>query len=102
MGHVTALGASPDEALARAREAAAHIGWAARRLADEPATASPRMTDRRGVVGGSRSDFPVLEKAVEVLEGARRARGAAGRFCAPNAGPPVPLRRIARRAGASG
>jgi 5-(carboxyamino)imidazole ribonucleotide synthase len=28
MGHVTALGASVDEALARAREAAAHIGWA--------------------------------------------------------------------------
>jgi 5-(carboxyamino)imidazole ribonucleotide synthase len=28
MGHVTALGASPDEALARAREAAALIGWA--------------------------------------------------------------------------
>jgi 5-(carboxyamino)imidazole ribonucleotide synthase len=28
MGHVTALGASPDEALASAREAAAHIGWA--------------------------------------------------------------------------
>jgi 5-(carboxyamino)imidazole ribonucleotide synthase len=28
MGHVTALGATPEEALARAREAAAHIGWA--------------------------------------------------------------------------
>jgi 5-(carboxyamino)imidazole ribonucleotide synthase len=28
MGHVTALGATPDEALARAREAASHIGWA--------------------------------------------------------------------------
>jgi 5-(carboxyamino)imidazole ribonucleotide synthase len=28
MGHVTALGATPDEALARAREAAGHIGWA--------------------------------------------------------------------------
>jgi 5-(carboxyamino)imidazole ribonucleotide synthase len=28
MGHVTALGESPDEALARAREAAGHIGWA--------------------------------------------------------------------------
>jgi 5-(carboxyamino)imidazole ribonucleotide synthase len=28
MGHVTALGASVDEALERAREAAAHIGWA--------------------------------------------------------------------------
>jgi 5-(carboxyamino)imidazole ribonucleotide synthase len=28
MGHVTALGGSVDEALARAREAAAHIGWA--------------------------------------------------------------------------
>jgi 5-(carboxyamino)imidazole ribonucleotide synthase len=28
MGHVTALGASAEEALARAREAAAHIGWA--------------------------------------------------------------------------
>jgi 5-(carboxyamino)imidazole ribonucleotide synthase len=28
MGHVTALGGSPDEARARAREAAAHIGWA--------------------------------------------------------------------------
>jgi 5-(carboxyamino)imidazole ribonucleotide synthase len=28
MGHVTALGESVDEALARAREAAAHIGWA--------------------------------------------------------------------------
>ncbi len=28
MGHVTALGATTDEALARAREAAGHIGWA--------------------------------------------------------------------------
>ena len=28
MGHVTALGASRDEALARATEAAAHLGWA--------------------------------------------------------------------------
>ena len=28
MGHVTALGATVDEALGRAREAAAHIGWA--------------------------------------------------------------------------
>jgi phosphoribosylaminoimidazole carboxylase, PurK protein len=28
MGHVTALGSTPEEALARAREAAAHIGWA--------------------------------------------------------------------------
>ena len=28
MGHVTALGATPAEALARAREAAGHIGWA--------------------------------------------------------------------------
>ena len=28
MGHVTALGATTEEALARAREAAAHIGWA--------------------------------------------------------------------------
>jgi 5-(carboxyamino)imidazole ribonucleotide synthase len=27
MGHVTALGGTPDEALARAREAAGHIGW---------------------------------------------------------------------------
>ena len=27
MGHVTALGATPEEALARAREAAAHIAW---------------------------------------------------------------------------
>jgi 5-(carboxyamino)imidazole ribonucleotide synthase len=34
MGHVTALGATPDEALARAREAAACIGWA-------PAAAQP-------------------------------------------------------------
>ncbi|MEO8273249.1 MAG: 5-(carboxyamino)imidazole ribonucleotide synthase [Chloroflexota bacterium] len=29
MGHVTALGATPEEALARATEAAGHIGWAA-------------------------------------------------------------------------
>jgi phosphoribosylaminoimidazole carboxylase (NCAIR synthetase) len=28
MGHVTALAATPDDALARAREAAALIGWA--------------------------------------------------------------------------
>jgi 5-(carboxyamino)imidazole ribonucleotide synthase len=28
MGHVTALGATPEEALAQAREAASHIGWA--------------------------------------------------------------------------
>jgi 5-(carboxyamino)imidazole ribonucleotide synthase len=28
MGHVTALGTDPEEALARAREAAGHIGWA--------------------------------------------------------------------------
>jgi 5-(carboxyamino)imidazole ribonucleotide synthase len=28
MGHVTALGATPEEALRRAREAAAHIAWA--------------------------------------------------------------------------
>jgi 5-(carboxyamino)imidazole ribonucleotide synthase len=28
MGHVTALGATPEAALARAREAASHIGWA--------------------------------------------------------------------------
>jgi len=28
MGHVTALGASVEEALARAREAAGHVGWA--------------------------------------------------------------------------
>jgi 5-(carboxyamino)imidazole ribonucleotide synthase len=29
MGHVTALGATPEEALARAREAAGHLGWRA-------------------------------------------------------------------------
>ena len=28
MGHVTALGATVEEALAQARTAAAHIGWA--------------------------------------------------------------------------
>jgi phosphoribosylaminoimidazole carboxylase (NCAIR synthetase) len=28
MGHVTALGGSVEEALGRARDAAAHIGWA--------------------------------------------------------------------------
>jgi 5-(carboxyamino)imidazole ribonucleotide synthase len=37
MGHVTALGGTTDEAIARAREAAAHIGWAP---ALQPATAS--------------------------------------------------------------
>lgn len=32
MGHVTAIGATPDEALAKAREAAGHIGWAPARI----------------------------------------------------------------------
>jgi len=35
MGHVTALGATTEEALARAREAASHLRWA------EPATSGP-------------------------------------------------------------
>ena len=39
MGHVTALGANPEEALRRAREAARHIGWA-----PEPPPAEPGET----------------------------------------------------------
>ena len=38
MGHVTALGATPEEALARAREAAGQIGWAP---ADEGSPTEP-------------------------------------------------------------
>jgi 5-(carboxyamino)imidazole ribonucleotide synthase len=38
MGHVTALGATPEEALARAREAAGHIAWAP---ADEGSPTEP-------------------------------------------------------------
>jgi 5-(carboxyamino)imidazole ribonucleotide synthase len=38
MGHVTALGTTPAEALARAREAAGHIGWAP---ADEGSPTEP-------------------------------------------------------------
>jgi 5-(carboxyamino)imidazole ribonucleotide synthase len=39
MGHVTALGSTPDEALARARAAAGHIAWAP--AAVEPPAAEP-------------------------------------------------------------
>jgi len=38
MGHVTALAATVEEALARAREAAGHIGWA---LAAEASPTEP-------------------------------------------------------------
>ena len=58
MGHVTALGATPLEALDRARAARSCLRWA------EGLVTAPRV----GVVGGSRSDFPVLEAAVTVLD----------------------------------
>ena len=50
-----------------------------------------------GVVGGSRSDFPVLEDAVDGPRRARGAGGAAGRLRPSDAGPPLPLRRGGRR-----
>jgi 5-(carboxyamino)imidazole ribonucleotide synthase len=43
MGHVTALGGSVDEALAHAREAATHIGWAP--VAEEPAPSEPAPSE---------------------------------------------------------
>ena len=58
MGHVTALAATPLEALDRARAARSCLRWAERLVT------APRV----GVVGGSRSDFPVLEAAVTVLD----------------------------------
>ena len=99
MGHVTALGATPDEALARAREAAGHIGWAPAGLVTaERCDGRPLV----GVVGGSRSDFPVLEQAIALLDVLERPERAAGRVRASQPGPPVPLRRDGAGAGASG
>ena len=45
-----------------------------------------------GIVGGSRSDFPVLEKAKALLDELGRGLRAAGRLGPPDARPPVPLR----------
>jgi 5-(carboxyamino)imidazole ribonucleotide synthase len=46
MGHLTALGASVEEALARAREAAAHIGWAPAAVGEAgPAAGPPARAD---------------------------------------------------------
>ena len=76
MGHVTAIGDTVDEALDRARAAAADLRWAEvdadrrrdgakeRRAVNWDADGPPRV----GVVGGSRSDFPVLEQACAVLD----------------------------------
>ena len=58
MGHVTALGATPLEALEPCPDRA-FVPALGGRLVSVP---------RVGVVGGSRSDFPVLEAAVTVLD----------------------------------
>ena len=64
---MTALGPTVEDALTRARAAADLMLWeddASRRGSEVTAyTESPVV----GVVGGSRSDFPVLEDAVKVL-----------------------------------
>ena len=71
MGHLTALGADVDEALARGpRRAGERSRWAdgrrRRRTIDERGHDGDRPLV--GVVGGSRSDFPTLEAAVAVLD----------------------------------
>jgi 5-(carboxyamino)imidazole ribonucleotide mutase len=78
MGHVTALGETVDEALARAYAAVGRIAWEGVVPAGVPVdpphaavTGWRPMTEPTqpvvGVVGGSRSDFPILEAAVKVL-----------------------------------
>ena len=71
MGHLTALGPDVDAALASATRALAALSWA-----DDETRGGHRMTEPStasaaspvvGVVGGSRSDFPILEAAVAVL-----------------------------------
>ena len=92
MGHVTALGATPAGG-ARPCQGGAFVPALGGRLVTAP---------RVGVVGGSRSDFPVLEAAVDGPRRARRSVGAAGRVRPPDPGPPVPLRRDGRGAGHPG
>ena len=90
MGHVTVVGTDADEALERARRGArgAALGGLTSDVTEAGAT-GPVV----GIVGGSRSDFPVLEKATTVLD-------ALGVPCElrvvsrpSHARPPVPLRR---------
>ena len=83
MGHVTALGATLDEALDR-RAAPAALAWACRR---RPTDGRDGDDARRapaaavvGIVGGSRSDFPVLERRRRRPRRARRPVRAAGRL----------------------
>ena len=100
MGHVTALGATRGggaraERRAAARAPAAGPSATHRRTAgrDDDDGARPASRALVGVVGGSRSDFPILEAAVAVLDELGVAARAAGRVGASDAGPPVPLRR---------
>ena len=85
MGHLTALGAGrrTRRSRARTRGAGQALSWADD---DDEGGGRPMTEDRRatapvvGVVGGSRSDFPILEAAVAVLERARR-RARSSRSC---------------------
>ena len=71
MGHLTALGATTDQALAAVSGARAKLHWADETIADGGRSMSEGTTHDRpvvGIVGGSRSDFPTLEAAVAVLD----------------------------------
>ena len=96
MGHVTVVGDG--------RRRGAASGRAAARAALRLGGLSVRRRRRRvvGIVGGSRSDFPCLEKASMTLERAGHPVRAAGRVGPPHARPPVPLRRDGRATAASG
>jgi 5-(carboxyamino)imidazole ribonucleotide synthase len=53
MGHVTALGATPEEALARAREARSKLSWATGEQVVPPATPAARVPAAAGAESGN-------------------------------------------------
>ena len=71
MGHLTALGATTDQALAAVERGTCQAPLGRRDHADGGRPMSEGTTHDRpvvGIVGGSRSDFPTLEAAVAVLD----------------------------------
>ena len=71
MGHLTALGATTDQALAAVEPGTCQAPLGQRDHADGGRPMSEGTTHDRpvvGIVGGSRSDFPTLEAAVAVLD----------------------------------
>ena len=101
MGHVTALGATVDEALEGARNAADDCAGPRPRRSTTERRANDELGHRRAAAGRGRGRQPVgLPRPRAGLRRAHGARGpirAARGLRASHAGPPVPLRRRSRR-----